>query len=139
MTELKNDRLLRALLRQPVDRTPVWMMRQAGRYLPEYRATRAQAGNFMARIVLPGGVFTTAEARAMAVIAERYGIDFDQYFADALSGLKEMEADELVNLLEDRVEITDQGQLLVRNAAMFFDAYLEPAGKGDKPLYSRTV
>lgn len=47
MSVLKNDRFLKALLREPVDCTPVWMMRQAGRYLPEYQATRAQAGDFL--------------------------------------------------------------------------------------------
>lgn len=48
MAVLHNDTFLRALLKQPVDYTPVWLMRQAGRYLPEYRATRAKAGSFLA-------------------------------------------------------------------------------------------
>jgi len=47
VAELQNDLFLRALLREPIERTPVWIMRQAGRYLPEYREVRAQAGDFM--------------------------------------------------------------------------------------------
>ena len=53
MSPLKNDRYIRAALKQPVDYTPVWMMRQAGRYLPEYRALRAEAGSFMALATNP--------------------------------------------------------------------------------------
>ena len=46
MPALQNDLFIRALLRQAVKRTPLWIMRQAGRYLPEYRATRKRAGDF---------------------------------------------------------------------------------------------
>ena len=50
---LKNDLLLRALLREKTERTPVWIMRQAGRYLPEYRETRARAGSFIKLMSTP--------------------------------------------------------------------------------------
>src|SRR5258706_4531941 len=54
MTSLwKNGLLLRALLKEPTPRRPIWLMRQAGRYLPEYRATRAKAGSFMALCTNP--------------------------------------------------------------------------------------
>lgn len=53
MSELQNDVLIRALLREPVERTPVWMMRQAGRYLPEYREVRGKAGSFIKLMMNP--------------------------------------------------------------------------------------
>lgn len=77
---LKNDRLLRALRREPVDVTPVWMMRQAGRYLPEYRATRARAGNFMALMQHPEWA---CEVTLQPL--ERYPLDAAILFSDILT------------------------------------------------------
>ncbi len=80
MSELKNDRFLKALLRQPVDKTPVWMMRQAGRYLPEYRATREKAGSFM-------DLCMNAELACEVTIQplERYDLDAAILFSDILT------------------------------------------------------
>ena len=77
---LKNDLLLRALLRQPVERTPVWMMRQAGRYLPEYRAARERAGSFLKLCMTPE---LACEVTLQPL--ERYPLDAAILFSDILT------------------------------------------------------
>ena len=77
---LQNDSFLRACLRQPTEHTPVWLMRQAGRYLPEYRATRAKAGSFM------GLATNTAYATEVTLQPlERYALDAAILFSDILT------------------------------------------------------
>jgi uroporphyrinogen decarboxylase len=78
--ELQNDSFLRACLRQPTDHTPVWLMRQAGRYLPEYRATRAKAGSFM-------GLATNTDFATEVTLQplERYKLDAAILFSDILT------------------------------------------------------
>ncbi|MCA1326194.1 uroporphyrinogen decarboxylase [Herbaspirillum sp. alder98] len=77
---LKNDTFLRALLRQPTEYTPLWLMRQAGRYLPEYRATRARAGSFM-------GLATNPDYATEVTLQplERYPLDAAILFSDILT------------------------------------------------------
>jgi uroporphyrinogen decarboxylase len=77
---LKNDTFLRALLRQPTEYTPVWLMRQAGRYLPEYRATRAKGGSFM-------GLATNPDLATEVTLQpiDRYPLDAAILFSDILT------------------------------------------------------
>ena len=80
MSGLKNDRLLKAIWREPVDVTPIWIMRQAGRYLPEYRAVREQAGSFM-------NLCTTPELVCEVTLQplKRYDLDAAIIFSDILT------------------------------------------------------
>jgi uroporphyrinogen decarboxylase len=77
---LKNDVLLRALARQPTPYTPIWLMRQAGRYLPEYNATRARAGSFLALAKTPA---LAAEVTLQPL--ERFPLDAAIVFSDILT------------------------------------------------------
>ena len=80
VTPLRNDTFLRACLRQPTTHTPMWLMRQAGRYLPEYNATRARAGSFMGLATSPA--FAT-EVTLQPL--ERYALDAAILFSDILT------------------------------------------------------
>jgi uroporphyrinogen decarboxylase len=80
VTTLKNDTLIRALLRQPTEYTPVWLMRQAGRYLPEYNKTRARAGNFLALCKSPA-LATEVTLQPL----ERFELDAAILFSDILT------------------------------------------------------
>lgn len=80
MTHLKNDTFLRALMRQPTEYTPVWMMRQAGRYLPEYNETRKRAGSFLGLCKNPDFA-TEVTLQPLA----RYPLDAAILFSDILT------------------------------------------------------
>jgi oxygen-independent coproporphyrinogen-3 oxidase len=73
-------------------------------------------------------------------LERRYGIDFDDYFADAIAKLQPLAEDGLVRLEPDRIAVTSRGRLLLRNIAMCFDRYLDqPAAPVASPRFSRAI
>jgi len=80
VTQLQNDTFLRALLREPTPHTPIWLMRQAGRYLPEYNASRARAGSFLALCKSPA-----AATEVTLQPLERFPLDAAILFSDILT------------------------------------------------------
>ena len=117
---LQNDTFLRALRRQSTTHTPVWLMRQAGRYLPEYRATRARAGSFMKLAMSPA---MATEVTLQPI--DRYGLDAAILFSDILTvpdamglGLRFVEGEGPVfdrplqdEMAVQRLEVPDMGKL----------------------------
>lgn len=131
MTQLQNDNLIRALLRQPIDRRPVWVMRQAGRYLPEYLELRKQAPNFMSFCKTPemaceatlqplrrfdldaaiifSDILTIPEAMGMELkFVTGEGPQFPQPLRDkaAIHKLAEVDVDESLGYVRDAISLT---------------------------------
>src|SRR6201991_471996 len=129
MSRLKNDTLIRALLREPVPYTPVWIMRQAGRYLPEYNATRARAGSFLALAKNPD-LATEVTLQPLA----RFPLDAAILFSDILTvpdamglGLSfaEGEGPRFANPLRDEADVARLAVPDMERLRYVFDAVRE--------------
>jgi uroporphyrinogen decarboxylase len=135
-----NDTLLRALRREPVPHTPIWLMRQAGRYLPEYNAVRARAGSFMALATSPA-MATEVTLQPLA----RYPLDAAILFSDILTipdamglglGFAEGEGPRFARPLRDEAAITALAPPDLARLRYVFDAVgeIKRALRGRVPL-----
>lgn len=127
----------------------------AGAFAQNYRKTPEYFGAIDAgTLATMRGIWLTDDDFVRAKVIERllchcaiykkdledeFGIEFDVYFADALDKLAEHEANGMVHLASDRIEVTPLGRIFLRNLAMPFDAYLQRRDPGAKPIFSKTL
>ncbi len=109
-TRPKNDTFLRALLREPVEYTPVWLMRQAGRYLPEYNQTRARAGSFLALCKNPD-LATEVTLQPLARFRRGQHPPLDGLVEQVSDAFQAGVKGRIVDFLNDDVEAFDEGEL----------------------------
>ena len=116
---------------------PSWQAAIDDGHLPVFRGMRLSEDDQL-RADLIQQLMCQGEV-PVAALERRYGIIFDSYFADALERLKPLEADGLVRLERERIRVTSQGRLLLRNIAMCFDRYLPPPDVDTVTRFSRAI
>lgn len=116
---------------------PSWQAAIDAGHLPVFRGMRLSEDDQL-RADLIQQLMCQGEV-PVAALERRYDINFRSYFADALDCLKPLQADGLVRVEPDRITVTSQGRLLLRNIAMCFDRYLPPAEPTSLPKFSRAI
>jgi oxygen-independent coproporphyrinogen-3 oxidase len=122
---------------QNVKSIPEYQDRLAARELPTQIGCKLDDDDQLRRYVITEIMCNNRVLKSE--VAERFGVDFDDYFRDAFPKLDEFVKDGLVSFLDDRLQVSEEGRLVIRNVAMAFDRYLEDGQADSTQKFSRTV